>query len=401
VVVGSLRELGDRLRLLAAVDRERRVFGAASHQYRLAPPLSEAELAGIERRLGPLPAEYRRFVRELGAHGAGPCHGLLPPAPPLVERRSGAGSAPNPARPFLCDGETPHDAPVPAGAHLLDGTIALADDGCGGRALLVVRGPRAGEVWSDWTSGGGVVAPEAAGLFAWYARWLDRALLEWLEGAAPALALEGPSDPAELEAAALGFELVDRWSAGAPRLLRTLGYLHLREQRWTDADAAFRAAAAGGDEEPAARLALDRARLALVRGDPEHAITVARRGLAEPGVWHQTRDLLRDVLERAFAATDRADEALAILDQRAADSGGSLALHHRLARERLAQGDVGGAGAALERASQMANILGGPQPLEARVAASFDPIVAELRGAGRAKDAEALIALSTLILEAN
>jgi hypothetical protein len=72
VSLSSLLELRDRLRLLAAVDRERRVFGAATHDYRLAPPLSEAELAALERRVGPLPAAYRRFVQELGAHGAGP-----------------------------------------------------------------------------------------------------------------------------------------------------------------------------------------------------------------------------------------------------------------------------------------------------------------------------------------
>jgi hypothetical protein len=396
-VTASLLEIRDRIRLLAAVDRERLAFGASSHQYRLAPPLSDAELGALEAWLGSLPAEYRRFVRELGAHGAGPCYGLLPPVPPPA---SGAGTAPDPARPFPCDAESPYDAPVPAGAHLLDGTVALADNGCGGRSLLVLRGPRAGEVWSDWTRERGTVAPEAPGLLAWYEQWLDRALLEWLEIAAPAIALDGPSDPAELEAMAVGFELLERWSSRHPQLLRTLGYLHLRERRWGDAEAAFAAAAAGG-EEPAPRLALDRARLAVARDDPEHAIDLARRGLTLEGLWHRTRDELRDALERAFAAAGRADDALAILDERAADSPFSLALHHRLARERLARNDIGGAGAALERAAQMAHILGRPQPLEARVSAAFEPIVVELRFAGRHLDADALEAREALILEAN
>jgi len=398
VATPSFPEIRDRIRLLAAIDRDRRVFGASAHDYRLAPRLSGAELAALEARLGPLPDEYRRFVQELGAHGAGPYYGLLPPEPPPA---SWGARAPDPARPFPCSAETPHDVPAPAGAHLLDGTVVLADNGCGGRSLLVVRGPRAGEVWSDWTRERGAVAPEAPGLLAWYEAWLDRALLEWLEAAAPAIALDGPSDPAELEAIALGFELVEPWSTRHPRLMRTLGYLHLRERRWGDAEAAFAAAAGAGDQEPDARHALDRARLALVRDDPEHAITLARRGLDFEGLWHATRDELRDVLERAFAATGRADDALAVLDQRAADSHASLALHHRLARERLARSDVGGAGAALERAAQMAHILGGPQPLEARVSATFEPIIAELRAAGRALDAEALIARTTLILEAN
>jgi hypothetical protein len=409
VGTSSVREIRDRLGLLSAVDRERRIFGAASHLYRLAPPLSDGELVALERRLGALPAEYRRFVQELGAHGAGPGHGLLPPSPPLMAGGSpGGGPAPDPTRPFLCHGPAAHGAPVPPGAHLLDGTIAIADDGCGMRALLVVRGPRAGEVWQwrDQAADRGTVEPDAPGLFAWYARWLDQSLVEWIEGAAPAIALDGPSDPAELEAIALGFELVEQGARRQPRLLRTLGYLHLRERRWGDAESTFIAAANASDEEPATRLLLDRARLAIVRGDPEHAITLARRGLELAGGWHATRDALHDVLERALAATSRADEALAVLEQRAADSllaraAPSLALHHRLARERLARNDVGGAGAALECAAQMASILGEPRPLEARVAASFQPIIAELRRAGRALDAEALEARASLILGAN
>ncbi|HWU85665.1 MAG TPA: hypothetical protein VN253_00210, partial [Kofleriaceae bacterium] len=69
--------------------------------------------------------------------------------------------------------------------------------------------------------------------------------------------------------------------------------------------------------------------------------------------------------------------------------------------ERLARRDVGGAGAALERAARMEHVLGGPQPIEARVPASFDPIIAELRAAGRHVDADALAARATLILDAN
>lgn len=393
-----LQEILDRIRLLAAVDRDRRVFGAASHDYKLAPTLSGDEVAALEQQLGPLPHEYRRFVQEIGAYGAGPYHGLLPPEPIAGED---ATPGPDPKRPFLYTGEAAQDAPVPPGAHALDGTIALADNGCGGRSLLVLRGPQAGEIWIDWTHERGGVVPEARGLFVWYRQWLDLALLEWLERAAPAIALDGVSDPAELEAIGTGFELVELWSKRHPRLLRTLGYLHLRERRWADADAAFAAAAAASDEEPASRFVLDRARLAIVRGDPQHAIALARRGLLFEGVWYATRDELRDVLERAFAAIGRADDALAVLDERAADSHFSLEPHHRLARERLARNDVGGAGAALERAARMVNILGGPQQIEARVSASFGPIIAELRAAGRTVDVDALVARATLILEAN
>ena len=139
----------------------------------------------------------------------------------------------------------------------------------------------------------------------------------------------------------------------------------------------------------------------MVRGAPVDAIAAARRGLAAEGLWYATRDELHDTLERALAAAGRGDEALAILEARAAERHFSLDLHHRLARERLARNDLGGAGAALERAARMEHVLGAPHPIEVRVPASFDPIVAELRAAGRHVDADALVTRATWILDAN
>jgi hypothetical protein len=55
----------------------------------------------------------------------------------------------------------------------------------------------------------------------------------------------------------------------------------------------------------------------------------------------------------------------------------------------------------LERAARMANILGQPASVEDRVPASFDPIIGELRAAGRNVDADALAARATMILDAN
>jgi len=156
-----------------------------------------------------------------------------------------------------------------------------------------------------------------------------------------------------------------------------------------------------GADEPTARLALDRARAASKRARHHDAIASVRLGLACSDLWASTRDELRDTLERAFHAVGLVDDALAVLDQRAADSPSSLVLHHRLARERLARNDLGGAGAALERATRMDHILGKPSTIDDRVPAAFDPIIEELERAGRKLDAEALIARATLILEAN
>jgi Flp pilus assembly protein TadD len=198
------------------------------------------------------------------------------------------------------------------------------------------------------------------------------------------------------------FDLVARHVTEHPQYLRCMGYLHLREERWDDAETAFvRAAEMPDAAEPDARLALDRARIALKRERFDDAIARARLGLATPNIWYSTRDELRDTLERAFIASKRPDDAIAVLDQRATERAFSLDLHHRLAREHVARNDLGKAGAALERAARMSNVLGQPQPFEQRVPASFDPIIAELRAAGRYVDADALAARATLILDAN
>ncbi len=374
-----LTAIRDRIALLASIDRDRQVFGAANHNFAFAGPLSETALSTIEARIGELPREYRALVATLGAAGAGPYYGLLSPEPPQNADPSRELGATNP----------------------LDGTIVLAEQGCGGRSLLVVRGAHRGEVWSDWTREQGTLSPEAKNVYAWYEAWLDRAMLEWVDRAAPRIALEGPEDPSELEAISEVFELVAKRSGSDPALLRTLGYLHLRERRYGDAHAAFDAAAAAGGDEPVARRHLDRARLELTRNARDEAIMHAERGLACEGLWYATRDELRDARERALGAAGRADEALAVLDLRAAECMFSFTLHHRLARERIARGDLGGAGAALERAAAMPNILGADSSIDDRLTASFEPIIRELAGARKAHEVRVLTALVERIRGAN
>lgn len=394
-----LAALRERIHLLAAIDPEIQIFGASRHRHQLGTPLDDDGLAALEAQFGPLPDDYRTLVRAFGVRCAGPYYGLEEPRVPVDPQHP---LQPDPQRAFPCEDATPYDARLDDGRNVLDGTVTLADQGCGGRSLLILRGPHAGEVWSDWTAEQGTIAPEARTVFTWYEQWIDRALLDWVLRTAPRIALEGAANANELEAVALAYEIVERTVTSQPQYLRTLGYLHLREERWEDADSRFRAASrAPGAEEPEARLALDRARLALKRGQHEEAIAAVRLGLTTPDLWYSTRDELRDTLERAFLVAGRKDDALAVLDLRAQERSFSLDLHHRLARERLARNDVGNAGAVLERASRMNNILGQPKPIEQRVPASFDPIIEELRAAGRSVDAEALAARATLILEAN
>ncbi len=394
-----LTVLRDRIRLLAAIDPQFQIFGAGRHRHTLAAPLDDDGVAALEARFGALPEDYRQFVRTLGASGAGPYYGLEQPAVPTDPMHP---VQPDPTRAFRCASATSFDATMPDSSCVLDGTLYISEQGCGGRSLLVIRGDRAGEVWSDWTSEQGSVELEAKNFIAWYESWIERALLDWIERVAVRIAMDGAASSDELEAVAISFELVARAITTQPPLLRTLGYLHLREDRWADAEAMFVAASTSSDaDQPEARLALDRARLSIKRGRPDDAIACVRLGLTAARIGYGTRDELRDTLERAFVAVGRKDEALAVLDQRAAERLFSLDLHHRLARERLARNDLANAGAVLERASRMENILGVPGDIEERVPASFDPIIAELRAAGRNVDADALAARATLILEAN
>jgi hypothetical protein len=231
VVLDLLRE---RLMLLRAIDRRLEVFGAASHRYDLAPPLAHRDLVALEARLGAgLPEEYRVFVLEIGSEGAGPHHGLVAPR--------------------LRPGTSLARAYDPAVGD--DGGLVIADHGDGAVSVLAVTGPWRGQIFAEHDV---EVVAEASGFFAWYAGWLDRALAEWLAGAARRIAIDGLTEPAELEAIAHGFDLVAALARRDPDYRRALGYLHLRERRFDDAAAAF----AGG--APDSRDELHDAGLALL-----------------------------------------------------------------------------------------------------------------------------------------
>jgi len=360
-----------RIALMAAIDDERQVFGADTHDYAFASPLTGDELGDLERSLGvALPDEVRAFLRHAGSSGAGPYYGLLPLS--AVEGHA----------------------------------IRVADQGCGMSSLLVVRGDTKGEIWTD--TGDKHLAPEAASFLAWYEAWLDRALIEWVERAATRLAIDGPDRPQELEAAMVAFDLLEALPERTTDQERALGYLHLRERRPADADAAFVRACKAPDpyaqvlpSEREARLHRDRANLAYVLDDHAAAIERARAGLAIQNIWFSTNDELREILERALHASGDADAALAVLEERAAEAYFDFALHHRLATEHLARKNLKGAIAALERAASMPNIAGQGASYDDRVAGAFQPIVDALRTGGRASDADAIASHADLLVNGN
>lgn len=156
-------------------------FGAAGHGFVLAPPLPEAQVAAFERQHGvALPADFRRFLTEAGASGAGPYYGLLP----MAEWSSALlGDKQVPdwlARPFLFAPDTPRDE---ATYERLTTDVAepfqgaIVNQGCAYYGALVVSGPHAGRVVYLNLDGGTPFFVENPDFLSWYERWLDE--LSW------------------------------------------------------------------------------------------------------------------------------------------------------------------------------------------------------------------------------
>ena len=160
--------------------------------------LDDDALAAIEARLGlTLPADYRAFAQALGTRGPGPDYGLIG-----LDAAEPGGDGGRFTQPFALteefvpvdeDGE-PVAPPIADDAQLFDGTLRVAEIGCGYYHLMIVAGPRAGEVWVDYTCGDGSLAPAAPTFLDWYERWLDDMLAGYLTTALIA-AMPGARSP--------------------------------------------------------------------------------------------------------------------------------------------------------------------------------------------------------------
>jgi hypothetical protein len=155
------------------------VYGSRVHRYQLAPPLAEADLLALERRLGfLLPSEYRAFVLRVCNGPIGPGYGLEPLLPasapaslaelcPLTDADAQA------VLQEVRSGRIPEQLDIPEGP---PGMLYLANAGGGASSFLVLTGQQRGNVW---TAGDEFTAPEFAfgdytphGFFSWYEAWL-------------------------------------------------------------------------------------------------------------------------------------------------------------------------------------------------------------------------------------
>lgn len=150
--------------------------GWAAHGGALLPPLTPEALAEVEADTGRLPGDYRAFLTEVAAGGAGPGYGLL--APTEARTRAAVEGVPS-----LTDGAELEGDP--------EGVLLLADAGCGVTWQLVLRGPARGEVWASATGSDERYHRAAPSFSAWYRAWLDAAIRDvapWIHWNAAACA---------------------------------------------------------------------------------------------------------------------------------------------------------------------------------------------------------------------
>lgn len=202
----------EKLSELRAKDPGFRAFGAGAFQYQVLPPLSEAEVAEVEAQYGVrLPEEYRHFLTEVGAGGAGPSYGVFPLVKedgewfwdgdggdltgdltipfPHVEAWSLDGhpiwdSYPEDDENFdeLYDAWWDEFTGIYWAPEWTTGAICLCHHGCAARSWLVVTGPSRGQIWEDGRADEVGLYPaldqdeKPHTFLTWYGAWIESLL---------------------------------------------------------------------------------------------------------------------------------------------------------------------------------------------------------------------------------
>lgn len=351
----ALSELQKSIALLRAIDRSCVVFGATSHEYALAAPMSRADLEAKERALGAvLPDEHRAFLVSIGAAGAGPYYGLseLPDREEAIAARLDA--------PFVGDAE---DEEMPRDPARRGGALVLAEQGCGYRSVLVLHGPKRGQVWADMREAHEGFVFEAPSFVDWYRAWVDKALVEWAIAELPRLDPRAERDvPVGVALERVGpivERLLDRaaprptWEALYPiaesSLVSALVHLRVLQEKYADARALVPRLRAAS-KEPEARGALALARIARAEGDEIAALAFAEEGLAAPGLWFATKTELLVEKEWALGLAGRHRDRIATILARAEHTRERYA-YFDAAFAQLEEDDRAGAAETLMRAA--------------------------------------------------
>lgn len=213
----QLTRIRVKLDQLRRIDTRRELFGAATHQYRLNPPLTPEQIRKFEaEHQVQLPGGYTAFLTFIGDGGAGPFHGLRPLEMTRICFFDHTGLNDHQyfdlARPFphtqkwnmeatLEAVDAQLEAACEAGDEKLEeqlfekkwdlisgiehdqGRLYLADYGCGVQVSLIVNGKEKGNMWTDDRINDGGIYPstelgnrEKISFLDWYELWLDNGL---------------------------------------------------------------------------------------------------------------------------------------------------------------------------------------------------------------------------------
>ncbi|MDO7907753.1 SMI1/KNR4 family protein [Paenibacillus sp. JX-17] len=191
-----------KLKQLAALDPALDLFGADQHRYRLAPPWNEDQVRGFEKAWSvTLPENYKAFIMQAGAGGAGPYYGLAEPEEGVYSDLDHKNELNDISAPFPYTDEWNMDTDWNEDTHSEEqlqrmeeqyfstehsaGLLRISNFGCGVSMNLVLCGPSCGEIWVDDRVNGNGIFPDhyfenenRLTFLDWYETWLDRSLEE-------------------------------------------------------------------------------------------------------------------------------------------------------------------------------------------------------------------------------
>ena len=186
------------IEMLKRKDRHLRIFGAASHNYKLNPTLSESHLLTFEEKHKiTLPDDYRLFLKEVGNGGVGPYYGMFP-LENFYQSRFYDGSDENcigndflqtpfpysKNNPFVeneMDDDLTDEVYAQEFIKNLNGTITLAHQGCGYFDMLIVSGEDKGKVWIDARVSDYGMNCIFDSFTEWYFHWLNASIKECVQ----------------------------------------------------------------------------------------------------------------------------------------------------------------------------------------------------------------------------
>lgn len=144
-----IKDLMNRLGTLKEIDPSNNLFGSNRWKYGF-KTISEAEIQHFEEvNLISLPKEFRSFLLEIG-FGAAENYG-----------------APLNGKLIFCNDDD-YEFPIS------DGSIIIAEHGCGVESYLIAKGDYYGEVWTILEDCSTKL--ESKSYFEWYSNWLDSAI---------------------------------------------------------------------------------------------------------------------------------------------------------------------------------------------------------------------------------